>query len=445
MAEQRASSDLISFGRWALCDVTDLTPDALNPRRHSRAQIRAIAKSIKALGFNAPVLIDGKAHIICGHGRYQAALLLGLTQIPVVRLEHLSGAQARAYAIADNRLADQSGWNDKALARHLKDLTALALDFDIEVTGFQRPKIEVRIQSLDVTPVDGADQFAFAAAPFVSRPGDLWILGPHRLYCASALDLVAYDTVLANEKAAAVFTDPPCNTPIDRLMPDEGKVANSELPITADVLVGPQLTDILSRVPGNLGVNCRDGALLYIGIDWQHMGEWLTAARSAGLQPLDLCVWAKPNGGIGRLYRARHELVVVLKNGGAFDLKSVRSGPPGPNRSNVWNYQGVRDVSRAKGDRRRCNPSSTGKPIALVGDAILDCTARGDIVLDPFVGSGGTILAAERTGRCCYGIEQDPRSVDTAIGRWQRFAGRAARDGRGRTFDEIAIERGGRP
>jgi ParB-like nuclease domain len=283
MAEQGASRDLISFGRWALRDVTDLTPDAQNPRQHGRGQIRAIAKSIKALGFNAPVLIDNKARIICGHGRYRAALLLGLTQIPVVCLEHLSEVQARAYAIADNRLTDRSAWDDKALARHLKELAALALDFDIEVTGFEQPKIEVRIQSLEITPVDGADQFEFAAGPFVSRPGDLWILGSHRLYCASALDLVAYNTMLANEKAAAVFTDPPCNAPIDRLIPGGGKVADNEFPITADAMAGAELTDILNRVPGNLGANCRDGALVYIasiGGSWANGSPPPTARAS---------------------------------------------------------------------------------------------------------------------------------------------------------------------
>jgi DNA modification methylase len=429
------------FGRWTLRAVADLAPDPRNPRKHSRAQIRAIARSIESFGFNAPVLVDKTGRILAGHGRYQAALLLGLSQIPVISLEHLSEAQARGYLVADNKLVDGSAWDGKKLAQHLKELSDLALDFDIEATGFATPEIDLRIQSLDVTPVDAADDFEFASGPVVSRPGDLWILGSHRLSCASALDLAAYDTVLAGEKAAAVFADPCYAVKINVEASGEGNIAEGELAL-AGAMGGAEFTRIVRQVTGNLSAKCRDGALLYLCIDWEHMGEWLAATRGAGLHPLELCVWAKASGGMGPLYRSRHELIFLFEKGQDLDLDKVESGRRGRNRSNVWDYPGAGPFSRRKGSRRR-GPYPPAKPIALIADAILDCTKPNDIVLDPFVCSGTTILAAERTGRRCYGIEPSPRYVDTAIRRWQRLTGREALDGQGRTFDEVAIERGG--
>jgi DNA modification methylase len=193
-------------------------------------------------------------------------------------------------------------------------------------------------------------------------------------------------------------------------------------------------------VLGHLGASCHDGALIYACMDWRHMGELLTATRGVGLELLNLCVWAKTNGGMGTLYRSRHELVFVLKNGQAPHLNNVQLGRFGRNRSNVWNYPGSNGFSRKKG-RPRLDLHPTAKPIALVADAILDCTERGDIVLDVFVGSGTTIIAAERTRRRCYGIELDPQYVDTAIRRWQKFTGRKAHNGEGQTLDQVAVER----
>jgi ParB/RepB/Spo0J family partition protein len=416
-----------------------LKPNPANPRKHSRAQIQAIARSIETFGFNAPILIDRNGQIIAGHGRYEAALLLGLLQVPVVGLEHLSEAKARAYMLADNKLTDRSSWDDEALALHLKELTDLALDFEIEAIGFEPPEIDLRIQSLDTTPEDAADAFEVATGPVVSKSGDLWILDSHRLHCGSALDEAAYDAVLADQMASAVFTDPPYNVKINGHASGKGRIAHREFPMASGEMTEAEFTDFLNHVFGHLGVRCRDGALIYTCMDWRHMGELLAAARSAGLELLNLCVWAKTNGGMGTLYRSRHELVFVLKNGEAHYLNNVQLGRFGRNRSNVWNYPGANSFSRKKG-RPRLDLHPTAKPIALVADAILDCSERNDIVLDVFVGSGTTIIAAERTDRSCYGIELDPRYVDTAIRRWQRFTGHEAHNGQGQTFDQVSTE-----
>jgi DNA modification methylase len=431
----------ISDRRFTLLSTSALTPHSRNPRKHSPQQIRAIAKSIEAFGFNAPVLIDKNRQIIAGHGRYQAAKLLGLEQIPVVILEHLSEAKASAYMLADNKLTDRSSWNDEALALHLKELTDLALDFEIEAIGFEPPEIDLRIQSLDTTSEDAADNFEVADGPVVSQPGDLWLLDSHRLYCGNALDLAAFTAVLAGDLAAAVLTDPPYNVKIKGHASGKGKITHPEFPMACGEMTEVEFTNFLHQVFGHLSANCLDGALIYTCMDWRHMGELLTAARGAGLELLNLCVWAKTNGGMGTLYRSRHELVFVLKNGPAPYLNNVQLGRFGRNRSNVWNYPGANSFSRKKG-RPRLDLHPTAKPIALVADAILDCTQRDDIVLDAFVGSGTTIIAAERTNRRCYGIELDPRYVDTAIMRWQRLTGREAHNGKGQTFYQVAIERG---
>jgi ParB-like nuclease domain len=263
--------------------ITDLTPNPRNPRKHSRAQVKAIARSIEAFGFNAPILIDRNGQIIAGHGRYEAALLLGLSQIPVVGLEHLSEAKARAYMLADNKLTDRSAWNDEALALHLRELTDLALDFEIEAVGFEPPEIDLRIQSLDTTPEDEADNFEVAAGPVVTKTGDLWHLDSHRLYCGSALDLAAYHAVLADQKAAAVFTDPPYNVKINGHASGKGKIAHREFPMASGEMTEAEFTNFLQQVLGHLSASCHDGALIYACMDWRHMGELLSGARYVGL------------------------------------------------------------------------------------------------------------------------------------------------------------------
>jgi hypothetical protein len=348
-----------------LLALDQLKPNPANPRKHSRAQIQAIGRSIETFGFNAPVLMDMNKQIIAGHGRYEAALALGLSQIPVISLEHLSEAQATAYMLADNKLNDRSSWDDEALALQLRELTALALDFDIEAIGFEPPEIDLRIQSLDMTPEDTADDFEIPTGPIVSKPGDLWSLDSHRLYCGSALDLAAYDTVLAGKRAAAVVIDPPYNVKIKGHVSGKGKITHREFPMAAGEMTEAEFTSFLQRALGHLSANCRPGALIYSFMDWRHMAEILAAARCTGLDLLNLCVWAKTNGGMGTLYRSRHELIFVFKNGQAPHLNNVQLGRFGRNRSNVWNYPSANSFSRKKGSPR-LDLHPTAKPIELV-------------------------------------------------------------------------------
>jgi len=326
--------------------IGDITPDPRNPRKHGRAQISAIAKSIEAFGFNAPILVDKDNKIVAGHGRYEAAKLLGLDEVPVILLDHLTSTQAKAYMLADNKLTDRSTWDDNKLAIQLKELSDLVLDFDIEAIGFEPPEIDLRIQSLDSALEDADDQFELAAGPVVSRTGDLWLLGSHRLYCGNALDVTSYDALSNGEKASAAITDAPYNVRIDGHVSGNGRITHREFAMASGEMSEAEFADFLHQTFQRIIAYCHDGALIYGFMDWRHMAEILAAGRAANLDLLNLCVWAKINGGMGSLYRSRHELVFVFKSGEDPHTNNIQLGRFGRNRSNVWNYPGANSFAR---------------------------------------------------------------------------------------------------
>ena len=421
--------------------ITDLKPDPRNPRTHSRTQINAIARSIETFGFNAPILVNKRNRIIAGHGRLEAMKLLGHTEIPVICLDHLTETEARAYMLADNKLTDRSTWDDIKVATQLKELSELALEFDIEATGFEPPEIDLRIQSLeDTDAADRADEFEFASRPAVSVVGDLWMLGDHRIYCGNSLEDAAYAEFFENEKATAAFTDPPYNVVIDGHAGGKGKVKHREFAMASGEMSEAEFTSFLATGLSRICAHTTAGGLIYACMDWRHLREMRAAADTSGCDVVNLCVWVKSNGGLGSLYRSRHELVFVFRNGKDSHLNNVQLGRFGRNRTNVWNYPGVNNFAR-KGTKRVLEYHPTVKPILLVSDAILDLTKRNDIVLDAFLGSGTTLLASHRTERRCYGIELDPLYVDTAIERWQRMTGSQALNRAGETFDQVKLQR----
>jgi DNA modification methylase len=336
--------------------------------------------------------------------------------VPAIRLEHLSEAQAKAYMLADNKLTDRSSWDDRKVAIVLKELSDIALDFEIEATGFEPPEIDLRIQSLEPPDesTDAADEFEALEGPPVSRLDDLWTLGNHRLLCGSALEFHAYGVLLAGEKATAIFTDPPYNVRVKGHVSGKGARKHREFPMAAGELTEDEFRRFLVDAFGLMASHSVDGATLFACMDWRHLLEIAGAVRAVDCELLNLCVWVKTNGGMGSLYRSRHELVFVFGKRDATRINNVQLGKHGRNRTNVWNYPGMNSFAR-RGRARGLDFHPTVKPIAMVSDAILDVTHRGDIVLDPFCGSGTTILAAERTGRRGYAIELDPGHVDTAI------------------------------
>jgi DNA modification methylase len=420
--------------------VTALKPYSSNARVHSLKQIAEIASSIKAFGFNNPVLIDKAGTIIAGHGRVEAAKKLGLDTVPCLRLEHLSDAQKRAYILADNKLAEKAGWDREILRIELQNLTELDLDFDVTITGFEMAEIDVLLGESEAKP-DADDVVPpLADGPAITRLGDLWEIGAHRLICGDATDLETLARLLDGERAQMVFTDPPYNVKIDGHVSGLGAVKHREFAFASGEMTEAEFTAFLERVFANLVLSAVDGAIHFVCMDWRHLGEVLAAGGRTFKELKNICVWNKTNGGMGSLYRSQHEMIFVFKSGTAPHINNVELGRHGRYRTNVWTYAGANALSATRESDLAMHP--TVKPVALVADAILDCSRRRGIVLDVFAGSGTTLVAAERTGRRGYGIELDPAYCDTILKRVSGVAGVEARLlATGQTFAEVAAER----
>ena len=422
--------------------VDALTPYAQNARTHSKKQIRQIADSIERFGFTNPILVDGAGGVVAGHGRIEAAKLLGMEIVPTIRLEDLTKAEIRAYVIADNKLAENAGWDRELLAIEFQGLLELDLDFDITITGFEMPEIDILIDELDADDEeDPADEVPEVSdGPPVTRPGDIWRIGKHRLICGDALDPANYDRLLDGAEAQMVFTDPPYNVPIEGHVSGLGKVKHREFAMASGEMTEDQFTAFLATAFRNLAGNSADGAIQFICIDWRHLFELLSAARGVYSELKNVCVWNKSIGGMGSLYRSKHELVFVFKAGAGPHVNNVELGRHGRYRTNVWDYAGINSFGKDRDAELALHP--TVKPVKLVADAILDCSKRGGIVLDAFAGSGTTLVAAEKTGRRGYGIELDPRYCDVIVRRLAAAAKvEAIHAASGRPFPEIARER----
>jgi ParB-like chromosome segregation protein Spo0J len=291
-------------------------PNPRNPRKHSTRQINKLARIIRKQGCNVPLLVDREGNLLAGHARYQACQSLGFTEVPTICLEHLDENQARAFALADNRLGELSEWDEKLLAEQLKELS-LVLDFDLELSGFDIGEIDLRIQDLNGEKQGGeesADTLP-AAGPRVSQGGEMWLLDENRVLCASALDESAYERLLEQKRAAMVFTDPPYNVPIAGNVSGLGAVHHRNFMMGAGEMDEFEFTAFLRR-PCELLVRFSiGGALHFICIDWRHLAELLAAGREVYSELLNLCVWVKNNGGMGSFYRSRHELIFVFKCG----------------------------------------------------------------------------------------------------------------------------------
>jgi DNA modification methylase len=428
--------------------LASLQFDSKNPRLHSKKQIRQIARSIEVFGFNVPVLIDVDGKLIAGHGRVLAAQRLQMTEVPTITLEHLTDAQLCAFMIADNRLTENSDWDENLLAEQFKLLSVQELDFSVDVTGFEIPEIDLMIEGLPPTNKkdDPADVIPNSAAkPRVTHTGDLWALGRHRVYCGDSRNERSYSILTKDRRANMVFADPPYNDPIDGYVTGFAKIHHEEFAVASGEMTSPEFTDFLKHVLTQLALNSADGALHFICMDWRHSRELLEAAGAAYTEFKNLCIWVKETAGQGSLYRSQHELVFVFKSGKKPHRNNIQLGKFGRYRTNVWQYRRVNTLSGCAEDKDLSALHPTIKPVQLIADAILDCTARGDLVVDPFLGSGTTLLASERTGRTCYGVELDPHYVDATVRRWQTFTGQdAVQESTGRIFNEIEEEKNGR-
>ncbi len=422
--------------------ISSLKPYPRNARTHSQKQIQQLAASIREFGFTVPVLIDADGMILAGHARIEAAKLLDLKQVPTIQIDHLSEAQKRAYILADNRLAELAGWDNELLAVELQFLSEIDVEFDVEITGFETADIDIIVQGAEAETDDQADEIPKleeGQAP-ISRLGDLWLLGPHRLLCGNALESESYQRLLKGQLAQMVFTDPPYNVPIDGHVCGSGKIKHPEFAMASGEMSEDQFTNFLETVFGHLADHSIDGSIHYVFMDWRHAYELQNAGRGVYSELKNLCVWNKTNAGMGSFYRSQHELVFAFKNGTAQHINNFGLGERGRYRANVWTYPGINTFKPGRLDELAMHP--TVKPVALVADAIRDCSKRGGIVLDAFAGSGTTIMAAERTARHGYAMELDPHYVDVAIQRGQEFTGNDAIHAEtGQTFAEMRKNR----
>jgi len=423
--------------------VDTLRAAARNARTHSEKQIDQIAKSIKRFGFTNPVLIDDEKSIIAGHGRVAAAKALGMTEVPCLRLSAMSTDEKRAYLIADNRLAEAAGWDRELLALELQDL--IDIDFDVSVTGFDQTEIDAVLSEQADASLEGAPEPADDIPPIsegrpVTQLGDIWRLGRHLLICGDTRDRSVFDRLLQEDRADMVFTDPPYNVPIQGHVSGLGSVQHREFAAASGEMSEAAFTHFLTCTLSNASATCRDGAIAFVCIDWRHLAEMDRAGRAAFSELKNLCVWTKTNGGMGTFYRSKHELVFAWKVGTAPHVNNFGLGDKGRYRTNVWSYPGVNTFKSDRMDELASHP--TVKPVALVADAIRDVSHRGSVVLDPFGGSGTTLIAAQMTGRIGRLIEIDPLYCDVIIRRFEKFTGKSAvHTQAGGTFEQLSVIR----
>ena len=414
-----------------------------NAKTHPEEQIQQIAQSIRKFGFNNPVLVDENLEIIAGHGRFAAAKMMGLEEIPVIRLAHLSEAQKRLYRIADNKLGENGEWNVELLKLELADLEVSCDGVEITDTGFTTLEIDSLFADKPekATDTKKADE-KINAVPYVpddeiiTQPGDIWQIGPHCIVCGDSLQEATYSKLMGDSLADLVLNDAPYNVSAASIG-NFGKYKHQSFAMAAGEMTETEFTAFLTTVMQNCSKYSTPKALGYYWMDWRHSWEILSAGRTVYPLFVNLCVWSKTSGGMGRLYRSQHELCFIFGKDKHY-LDNVELGKHGRYRTNVWNYAGVNSFGAHKGDQKY---HPTVKPVEAIVDAILDVTPRGGSVLDAFLGSGTTLLAAEKSKRICFGIEYEPKYVDTAIRRYRDLFGvDAVREADGRSYSELLSE-----
>ena len=411
----------------------ELKANSNNSRIHSKKQIQQIAKSISCLGFNNPILLDKNDFIIAGHGRVTAAIELGLTSVPTICLEHMSKEQIRAYIIADNKLAEEAGWDKEILKIELEYLMNLdpEFNFDATVTGFDIPEIDLIINpesiedaKKDLSDMKDEDFFEQVVnIPKRVKSGELWQLGDHLLYCGDSLLEDNYIKLLGKDKAEVIFTDPPYNVKVKgnvtkQKQHEEFKMASGELNKNEFIEFLKQAMNMQIKYSIN-------GSIHYQCMDWRHVQEILIAAEKNYSSLKNICVWDKGTGGMGSLYRSQHEFIFVFKNGEKPHINNVELGVHGRYCTNIWKYKEMHASNPQAKTLVKLHP--TVKPVAMIIDALLDCSSPSGIVLDSFGGSGLTLIAAERIKRRARVIELEPKYCDVILYRWENLTKKQAK------------------
>lgn len=397
--------------------TSSLQPDARNARTHPKRQITQLVQSIRQFGFTNPVLVDEGGVLIAGHGRLRAAKELGLVQVPTITLEGLSEAEKKALRLADNKIALNAGWDLEILRLELAELGNLEIDFDLGLTGFASGEIDVILKA-----ANDPDDEVIPAVPSSPRtkPGDIWVLGEHRIGCGDGRDREFLSRVVGEGGLIdAALMDPPYNVKINGHANAKGR--HREFAMASGEMSDAAFRQFLEETLGASAAVSRAGAVHFVCMDWRHLDDVSAVGNALYGELLNICVWNKSNAGMGSLYRSKHEMVFVYRVGDAPHANMVELGKHGRNRTNVWDYPSVNSMAGSRREDLALHP--TVKPVAMVADAYQDVTKRGDLVFDMFLGSGTSLIAAERCDRRFRGCDIDPAYVDVAVDRWVQATG----------------------
>lgn len=408
-------------------------------RKLGKKQVEKTCRLIESVGFCIPVILDTQNRVIVGRAFVEAARQMQIEVIPAVQLAHLTDEQARVLRLAYSRLMEEESWISDALAEELHELEITYPDLDLTITGFDIVEIDSLLDIHIGTPEEEYPLLEPTGVA-VSRLGDIWQMGEHRIICGDSTHLETYHALMQGDQAQMSFWDPPYNVPIKGHVCGLGSIQHDEFAMAAGEMTEAQFTAFLQQSFAHVAAASAPGAIHFVCMDWRHTVELQLAARSQEFELKNICVWVKDNGGMGSLYRSRHELVFVFKHGDAPHINNVQLGKHGRYRTNVWEFPGVNTIKAGRMQELAMHP--TVKPVGLVMEAIKDCSRRGGIVLDPYGGSGTTLIACEKSGRIARIIEIDPKYVDVTVRRWQKLTGRQAiLQNSSLTFDEATLER----
>ena len=398
--------------------TASLIPDPRNARTHPKRQIEQIVASIAAFGFTNPILADPEGNLIAGHGRLRAAKEMGLAEVPVIELAGLTEPQKKALRLADNKIALNAGWDVEILKLELADLSLPEIDIDLSLTGFSSGEIDVVLADSD-----DPDDEVIPAVPVHPRvrPGDIWQLDEHRIGCGDGRDRAFLTEVIGQDESVdAAFLDPPYNVKINGHVNAKGR--HREFAMASGEMSDAEFRTFLADTLGACASVSRNGAVHFVCMDWRHMDDVTASVVDVYPELLNICVWNKSNAGMGSLYRSKHEMVFVYRVGDAPHTNAVELGKHGRNRTNVWDYASVNSLKGSRREDLALHP--TVKPVAMVADAFCDVTRQGELVLDTFLGSGTSLIAAERVGRRFRGLDIDPAYVEVAMTRWSEITGK---------------------
>lgn len=391
-------------------------------RQYGKKQIEKTINLIQTTGFPPVVLVNQNKEVVTGQFLIEAAKAMGLKTVPVILTDNLDEKTTRLLRLGLDRLRDEEEWIKDALSAEMRELNIDYPELDLTLTGFEVAELDFY---LDLNAQDTDDQLPALSQNnvAVAQKDDLWLLGEHKLYCGDSLENNSYAGLLKKNTARMVLTDPPYNVPVNGHVCGNGKIKHREFENASGEMSPEEFTRFLTAIFEYLKSYSKNSALQYIFMDWRHSLELLSAAKNVDLEHKNTCIWVKDNGGMGSLYRSRHEMVHIFKNGKEPHTNNIELGKHGRYRTNVWEYPGVNSFAGSQ-DNLLLHP--TVKPVALLADAIKDVTKTGDIILDPFGGSGSTLIAAQRTDRRAHLIEIDEHYCDVIIERWQNVTGQEA-------------------